>query len=195
MMDEYVYSGTNILRNKFDIQNDEILSQVECGIVLSRTAMLRKCCKFKTFDINHIKQIHKFLFSDIYDWAGTFRDIDIAKGGTSFCEPDKIESRLEIICGIVRKNRFFKKMPFDNIVRNLAMVLNGLNNIHPFREGNGRTQRFFVEQIALKAGYELDFSEISVNDMRNACMAAARGDSRLMEYLVKSNFKKRFKII
>jgi fido (protein-threonine AMPylation protein) len=69
-----------------------------------------------------------------------------------------------------------------------TIVMCRLNQIHPFREGNGRTQRLFVEQLASNAGYDLDFSHVSENDMRNASFAASvQGDTRLMRYLIFSN--------
>lgn len=69
-----------------------------------------------------------------------------------------------------------------------TIVMCRLNQIHPFREGNGRTQRLFVEQLASNAGCDLDFSHVSENDMRNASFAASvQGDTRLMRYLIFSN--------
>lgn len=193
MIDPYVYPGTNILKNKFDIQDVQKLYETERAVTMFKLALYRKqntIDKFYKFDVEHIKAIHRFLFGDIYDWAGEFRTIDIFKGDSKFYEADKISENLETFCKHIKKAKYFRNvsvMRFDDTSYNLAKTLADLNNIHPFREGNGRVQRLFVEQLALKNYYELDLSKISENDMRDASRSAARGDLKLMLYLVKSN--------
>ena len=88
----------------------------------------------------------------------------------------------------IRDKNYFRGLLLSDTASGLTDVMCRLNQIHPFREGNGRTQRLFVEQLASNAGYDLDFSHVSENDMRNASFAASvQGDTRLMRYLIFSN--------
>lgn len=186
--DHYVYPGTNILKNKLDFTNKQDAYDAERLFSLKRIAELRGCGITGTFDVGHLKSIHRFLFQDVYDWAGEFRDIDIFKGLSEFSAPDRIEADLNKLCGDIRKQNYFRDLPKQDAVNSMADTLCRLNSIHPFREGNGRTQRMFIKQLALNAGYSLDLSCVTENDMRDASFAASvRGDTRLMRYLFNKN--------
>lgn len=124
-----------------------------------------------------MQSIHRELFGAIYEWAGEFRDIEIYKGGTEFVTPDNIESELDTLCSNIKSKNYFRSLSKQEIVNGLAGVMCKLNLIHSFREGNGRTQRVFLEQMVLNAGYNLDFSRISENDMRDASRTGVRGDT------------------
>lgn len=184
MWDRYVYPGTNVLRNKHDIMSSHMLEQVERAMSFYRLSKLKLEGITGNFDAAHLKSIHKSLFGDLYDWAGEFRDISIYKGGTEFVLPGDIGPSLERLCRSVRDSGFFRGLSRHDTASCLAETLAGLNMIHPFRKGNGRAQRVFVEQLALSAGYELAFHGVSENDMRDASRVAARGDCRLMRYLI-----------
>ncbi len=78
------YEGTNCLINKFNIQNEEQLAKIEAGITLAKTAELERNPISTSFDFEHYKQIHRYLFEDLYEWAGSVRTVDISKKGTNF---------------------------------------------------------------------------------------------------------------
>lgn len=181
--DRYVYPGTNVLRNKLDITDERQLYNMERDITAGRIFELRNEGITGTFDASHLKDIHKRIFGDVYDWAGEFRDIQIWKGGTEFAAPDEIGGRLEKMCAGIRAKNYFRDMSHDEAANTMADTMAELNLIHPFREGNGRAQRAFLGQLALNAGYDLDFTKMSENDMRNASMSANRGQMNLMRYL------------
>lgn len=181
--DRYVYPGTNVLKNKQGITDFYKLEALERFVAAKNSIRIRENGIIGEFDVDHIKLIHKQLFGDVYDWAGEFRDIQIFKGGTDFPEPDRIPGMLQDLCSSIHDKNCFRGLSKDDIVPSFVDVMAGLNGIHPFREGNGRCQRMFLEQLALNAGYCLDFSKISENDMRDASRTAARGDNRLMRYL------------
>lgn len=188
--DKYVYPGTNVLRNKFGIMDSFKLEDVSHQLTMVCAAEIMSEGIIGRFDTKHLQSIHRRLFGDIYDWAGEFRDIQIYKGGTEFVAPDKISDRLNSLCSNIRENNYFIGQDSQRLASSLAETMGELNLIHPFREGNGRTQRLFMEQLALNAGYDLDFSKISDNNMRDASRAANRGDCRLMRYLISSNMTK-----
>ena len=78
------YPGTNCLINKFNIQNERQLAFVESRIVIGKTEELLKNPIPGKYDFTHYKSIHRFLFEDIYEWAGMVRTIDMSKKGTRF---------------------------------------------------------------------------------------------------------------
>lgn len=186
--DRYVYPGTNILKNKRGIMDELLTDDFERGASLGRAIELQKQGITGKFDAAHLKSIHKFLFQDVYDWAGEFRDIQIFKGLTEFTAPERIQSELDVLCADIRDKNYFRGLSKYAAADGLADAMCRLNQIHPFREGNGRTQRLFMEQMALNAGYNLDFSQVSENAMRNASFfASVRGDSRPMQCLFASS--------
>lgn len=183
IIDKYVYPGTNVLKNKKNIRHFQALSDAERTCSSLNIIRLRQLGITGRFGISHLQSIHRELFGDIYEWAGEFRNIDIYKGGTEFVTPDEIESELNSLCSNIKSKNYFRCLSKQETVDYLADTMCKLNLIHPFREGNGRTQRIFLEQMALNAGYDLDFSQISENDMRDASRTGVRNDTRLMRYL------------
>lgn len=187
--DHYVYPGTNILKNRQGITDKQMAYDFERTFSSKRIGVLRKQGITGKFDTTHLKAIHKFVFGDIYDWAGEFRDIQIFKGLTEFTAPENIQSELDVLCADIRDKNYFRGLSKYAAADGLADAMCRLNQIHPFREGNGRTQRLFMEQMALNAGYNLDFSQVSENAMRNASFfASVRGDSRPMQCLFAFTF-------
>lgn len=185
--DHYVYPGTNVLKNKFGITDSRKLEAAERESTNLRAGQLQNQGVTGKFDKEHLRALHKYIFGDVYDWAGEFREINIYKGTSDFADVDRIGTELDVLFKDIQDKDYFRGMPREQTVKGLASTIDRLNRIHPFREGNGRTQRAFVGQLALNAGYDLDLTKISENDMRDASRAAARGQMNLMEYLVRSN--------
>ena len=77
------YPGTSVLVNKFDIRDEEKLAEVESVLVSARYAEWLNAPQATSFDFEHYKAVHRFLFSDLYEWAGSVRTIDISKKRTS----------------------------------------------------------------------------------------------------------------
>lgn len=190
IIDKYVYPGINVLKNKKNIMDFQVLSDAERTCSSLNIIRLRQLGITGWFDIPHLQSIHRELFSDIYEWAGEFRNIEIYKGGTEFIAPDEIASELDVLCLEIKSKNYFRCLSKQETVDHLADIMCKLNLIHPFREGNGRTQRIFLEQMALNAGYDLDLSQVSENDMRDASRTGARNDTRLMRYLFDSHMTK-----
>lgn len=91
------YPGTTVLINKFNIQDEAKLNEVETVLVSARSAELMEHPKADSFDFAHYKTIHQFLFSDLYDWAGQIRTVDLSKKGTRFCPAESIEHQADLI--------------------------------------------------------------------------------------------------
>jgi cell filamentation protein len=96
------------------------------------------------YDFAHYKQIHWFLFEDLYEWAGQVRAIDISKKTSKFCLADKIENQAELVFARLRSEDFFRGLKHSDFVDEIVDFYCETNYIHPFREGNGRTQRVFI---------------------------------------------------
>ena len=127
-------------------------------------------------DFRYLRRLHKYIFGDIYDWAGEVRNVNINKG-TMFCSHLFISQQAEYIFGQLKKEQYLTKCTEEKMPLRLAYYLSEINALHPFREGNGRTQRLFIEILAERAGYEVDFSEVSAEEM-----IQASADSFLLKY-------------
>ena len=104
------------------------------------------------FSFKHLCSIHKHLFSDVYSWAGKTRTVDISKG-TVFCLVQFIESQFDDLYRKLKKENFLADITDkEEMSERLAYYLGEINMIHPFREGNGRTQRIYIEQLCLHNG-------------------------------------------
>lgn len=167
-MDKYVYINNEVLKNKFGITDEKELARKErTKSSIRLLEILDGEAKIKhTFDLEHLQKIHKYLFQDIYTWAGKIRDVDIAKGDTLFCKAINIDNFSKEIFSKLKKENFFKgTTKKEELVEKLATLFFDINALHPFREGNGRTQREFVRELAEERGYNLDFKNISKEEM------------------------------
>ena len=122
-------------------------------------------------DYEHLKAIHKSIFSDIYNWAGQPRIVDIAKGNV-FCLSRNLDTYAGSIFSKLEAENYLIGISNEEIVRRLFFYLSEINVLHPFREGNGRVQRVFIEYLAATAGYHLDFSKVTDKDMVEASSLA-----------------------
>ena len=181
---KYCYPQSHVLKNKLNITNQGELETAERAITAVKTSQASVSHINGNFDFEHLKRIHKFLFEDIYDWAGCIRTVNISKGN-QFCRVDYIETQInDLFKKLKDENYLLDCKTIDEIGKRLAYYLGEINVIHPFREGNGRTQRLFIEHLAYNAGYELDFMKISSQDMLEASVKAYACEYDLMEKII-----------
>lgn len=183
------YENTICLINKLDIRDAEVLSAVEAKITLAKIAMLSEHPIEGSFDFNHYKAIHKFIFEDLYDWAGQERTVNISKKGTVFVEAQEISEIADRIFSRLEKLNYFQNLDFDSFVDNIADFYCTTNMLHPFREGNGRTQRVFLQQLIRKNGYEINFADIDSDLLMIATIQAANGIKDNLINLFKESIK------
>jgi cell filamentation protein len=110
------------------------------------------------FDTAHLRAIHRYLFQDVFPWAGELRVVNISKGNTNFGPAIHIGSALTELFERLAKEKQLTGLSAFKFVERSAFYLGEINAIHPFREGNGRTQREFIRQLALHAGHPLSWS-------------------------------------
>lgn len=184
--DPYVYPGTRVLINKLNIKSPDKLQHSETNLSINRCAeLLNKPIK-GNFDLEHLKNIHKHIFQDVYSWAGKIRTVDIAKQD-KFAPVDRIEPYSNFLFKQLQKENHLKGLPADKFSERAAYYLGEINALHAFREGNGRTQREFIRELAANAGHELDFRHTTSDEMREASIHSFRVDeSKLQEIISKA---------
>lgn len=163
----YCYPGTHVLKNKLNIRDENELKSAERSITSLRTAQFMQNPIDGKLDFDYLKSIHKFIFGDIYEWAGTTRTVNISKGN-QFCLCEFIEEQMISIMRRLEKENYLENLSIKKLADRLAYYIGEINAIHPFREGNGRSQRMFIECIALHNGLQLDFAKISNEEMLKA---------------------------
>ncbi len=169
------YPGTTCLINKFNIRQERQLAVIESGITTLKEAELLECPLPGTFDFEHYKAIHRYLFEDIYDWAGEVRTVDIAKKDTRFVKAAEIEEVAARAFSRLNRCNNFKGLPFKEFIEDVVDFYCVTNMLHPFREGNGRTQRAFFTQLIRNAGYDINFSEVDADELMIATIHSAGG--------------------
>ena len=175
----YCYKGTNVLINKLDIKDTKKLLEYESKITAAKLLALRKQKITGNFDVNHLVSIHKFLFEDIYPFAGKFRNENIAKDNFMFAQYEYIEEELKRILNELEKEDFLEGYDKQKLSNRLAYYMSELNVLHPFREGNGRTIREFIRQLALKNGYEFNVKNVNPKEMLDASIKSVYDTSFL----------------
>lgn len=179
----YCYKGTNILINKLNIKDPVLLKNYETSVVGLKLMALSKKGITGNFDISHFVNIHKFLFEDIYPFAGLFRTENIAKDYFQFAEWEYIESELSRLFTELKKENFLFNISKENFANRLAYYWSELNVLHPFREGNGRTTREFLRQLSLKNSYVLDLHLVDSNALLTASIKSIIDTSHLEKLL------------
>lgn len=184
--DRYCYKQSNVLINKLDIKDSYELSVAEREITALRM-MDAKINKIEGhFDFEHLCAIHRYLFGDIYEWAGNLRWVNIAKRNM-FCNYEFIQSNADRVFEELERENHLKDTPEHEVPIRLAYYLSEINVLHPFREGNGRTQRLFIEYLAESIGYRVDFSDVSESDMIEASATSFLCDYMKMNEIFLNN--------
>jgi cell filamentation protein len=153
----YTDSKTGILRNLVNISDSDVLLFVESGAVTKRLQELYKN-PLKIKSIETLFVIHKHLFQDIYEWAGKKRKVEISKDGKQFFPTSHFENAFRFIDTLISEFKKTRKNNKQELAEKLAEILDNINYLHPFREGNGRTQREFLRLLALEKGITLNLN-------------------------------------
>ena len=131
-----------------------------------------------TLDLSLLFHIHEYFLSPLYAWAGKIRSVEIAKGGTRFASASHIADSLHVFEKTFRQKIPTHKKTKQQIAQCLAVIHCELNAIHPFREGNGRTIRLFLDLLAAQAG----FNPIEWDKRTQKAYIQACADGMLQEY-------------
>ena len=181
----YTDSKTHVLLNKLGIEDDNLLTVTEsiwCGRRLEELAI--KPIKIKSAET--ILKIHGYIFQDMYEWAGKVRTVQISKEGTQFLPTERFSDGFSYINELIEEYWILDDN-ISSIAKKLAELLDAINHLHPFREGNGRTQREFIRVLALEKGYRLDLSSAEDKDVFERYMSGTiEGNKKLLTELIES---------
>ncbi|PID43440.1 MAG: hypothetical protein CSB48_05070 [Proteobacteria bacterium] len=201
MHDPYVYPGTRVLKNKLGIKNLAGLREAEENFVSIRIMEIEKTPIKGSFDYSHLKAIHKYIFQDVYSWAGKPRTIGISKaqsilGGRSVDYPhpnsafDNLQARADYVFGELKKDNYLKGMDELTFERRMVHHASEIWETHPFREGNTRTTVVFIRQCAKEAGYPLSSHPFGDSEnTRDAFVLATAGKPENLASII-SNARK-----
>ncbi len=200
---KYCYNDSDVLINKYDIQDQQALDKIERNV----TALMLVNLQTKPlpnpnilFSVEYFMDLHKQVFEHIYPFAGKVRSENITKGNTPFCRPEYIYKYLKMLFAKMFSD--IKKIKTrEDIIMFLSYYYSELNVVHPFREGNGRIMREYLRQVVLFINkylgfdYELDFSNVTLEDKTNlingSIMSAMTGDLGLLNKFFNSMLKER----
>lgn len=180
-VDPYIDPETGILRNLVGATTYQELREAEGNIVTLAEISLEGVPH--TVDLSELRTIHKNLFDKIYDWAGELRIVDIRKGSEEyFLGYRHLETGATFVFEELSRENYLNGLNRENFVRRLAYFYEQLNFIHPFREGNGRTQRIFWQRVAEKAGYGIDWGKVIGAELNEASLVGrTKNDLTLLE--------------
>ena len=176
-------TGAPILRNLVGATTGDELRQREDTFVGVRALTLRANGIPGSYDLAGLQAIHRHLFQDVYEWAGELRTVGMQKGASAFLAPDEIEPVFVRLAEVIAERDNLRDVQDRDFPKALAVVYGAVNGVHPFREGNGRTQREFVTALARESGRSLDWTLVRgpVNDM--ASEAARNGDRSGLQHM------------
>jgi cell filamentation protein len=156
---DYSYTDpkTGVLRNRAGITNWDDLVFIEGAAFLKRSDEL-KAKPMQIKDGKTLLEIHRYLFQDVYEWAGKIRTVEISKQGKQFFPTQRFAEAFVYIDSLISDYRKVEKDDKAGIAYFLAVILDSVNYLHPFREGNGRAQREFVRVLSLEKRYAIDLN-------------------------------------
>ncbi|WP_424973315.1 Fic/DOC family protein [Dinoroseobacter sp. S76] len=172
----------DVLRNKFGIKDASILDRVE-----RRSSALRisQGCPRGDFDLAHLKAIHGHIFQDTYDWAGETRTVEISKGGSQFIPRQFIETGMADVHRRLAAQNHLKDLSPDQFAHQAGQIIGDINHIHPFREGNGRTQLQYLSQFGEQAGHRIDLRKLEPDAWMEASIRSHEGDYNKMSACIR----------
>jgi cell filamentation protein len=195
----YTLGDGSTLKNKLGATSHDELERLEVDYVKLRQLDFEfGHGPSGNFDTAHLKAIHRHLFQDVYEWAGHTRaeKVKLSDGsvateplmrkmdGQPFMAGPQIAKALDHVSAELRKANYLRGLPREEFAHRAADIMAEINGAHAFREGNGRTQRVFIGEVAKQAGHDLDFTVVSRERMIEASIAAnEQGDTAMMRRL------------
>jgi cell filamentation protein len=174
--DPYLDLSSGVLRNRLGISDSTELAEADADFTTLRIAQLHRTPLPGVYDLPHLRAFHRHIFGEMYDWAGELRTVSIGRR-TLFCRPEHIAGDSEELFGWLARAGHLRGLERGEFVDGLTELLSDLNALHPFRDGNGRTQRAFVAQLARDAGHPLRWSAVDPAENVAASRAAHDGDN------------------
>lgn len=177
--DPYTYRGTTVLKNIPGVRDEAALKLYETAATAVRSGEPLPSGRFRA---RHYRNIHRHMFQDVYRWAGRYRTVRISKADNTFCFPENVAQEMTKIFAWLKAEKFLRGLNRAEFAASSAHFLSELNAIHPFRDGNGRTQLTFMALVAARAGFRLRLDRVNPDAFFLAAMIASfHGNERELE--------------
>ncbi len=177
----YCYPGTDVYRNKENLQNKDELDDFERQHSADRLLTLSHDLPIT---VDGFREIHRYILQDVYDWAGEYRTVTTGRGAP-FCRAEFIAGEMDKRFAIIKAENNLRGLTPAAFAARAAEHSCELNAIHPFLDGNGRTQRAFLEVLAKQAGHRIDLARIDPDAWNEAAkMSYYTQEYRLMHAIV-----------
>jgi cell filamentation protein len=183
--DEY-YPDSSVLINLEDIRDPEELLERETELqIAAYEEIFTSFDEDITPDLPFFYYLHHLMFSPLFVWAGRRRTVGIAKGGTPFCPPQNIDAMMSSLFAELGREQWLAGLDLDSFIERTAYYICEISAVRPFREGNGRAIRFYVDVLSAKArGDIFDWTRSSADVYIQACVAGFQQDySRMISVL------------
>lgn len=181
--DPYCYPNTSVLKNKAGVKSEAALEAFETAMTFARA---EEPLPAGRLSVAHYKAIHRHLFQDVYAWAGRYRTVRMSKGGSTFCYPEYIATEMTRLFAWLKGQQFLSNRAKAEFSSGAAQFMAELNAIHPFREGNGRTQLTFLALLADRAGHPLDLDKLDPDAILAIMITAFNGDEVPLAALIET---------
>jgi cell filamentation protein len=182
--DPYLDLQSGLLRNRLGITDARQQRHVEAELTASRIYDLIRSPIPGAYDLAHLRAFHRQIFQDLYDWAGELRTVSIGRGSRVFSLPQHLEADAGELFGWLARAEHLRGRDRKAFVDDLTELYADLNALHPFRDGNGRTQRAFLGQLAVEAGHPIHWAAMDPAENNAASKAAHEGDNDAVRSLL-----------
>jgi cell filamentation protein len=179
--DPYCYPGTIVLINRLGTRDQATLDAFEAEMTSDRSSERLPAGRLS---YTHYRAIHRHLFQDVYPWAGKIRTVRMTKDGSAFCYPEHIDREMRRLFAAFTKAGHFRSLSPAAFAGKAAHFLAELNAIHPFREGNGRTQLSFLTVLAEQAGHPLSLERLQPEAILKATISSFSGNEKPLATLI-----------
>lgn len=173
--DPYIIEGSTCLLNYLGITDTASLNEAENRLTFITLSELLETPVNGNFDLAHLQEIHQRIFCDIYPFSGEIRTCEISKRGQFFLPHREISRYALSLFSDLKNENLLQGLDKDAFSDRAGEYLARINLMHPFREGNGRTQRIFIDQLAAANGYVIEWNAISQQAMVEACSEYMKG--------------------
>jgi cell filamentation protein len=182
--DPYVYPGTGVLRNSLGIRDLAELAVAEADIVRTALVILAEKPLPGSYDLTHWQAFHRRIFGGLYPWAGELRTVQIAKPNAFYARPEHIAGYAQGIFAELAKERHLAGVDRESFLERLTHYHAEMYAVHPFREGNTRSLRAFLSQLAAAAGHRVDWEHLDHKQSFAANVQSLNGDNQQLRVLL-----------
>ena len=193
---KFYYDNSDVPVNKFDIKDIQTIHEIEKELLEEAyTLFFNELDENTRFDEAYFISLHKRTFESLYEWAGLYRDFNMAKGESRFCQGEFVKSSSQKIFEELKADNYLKEYesrPKSEFAKKLAYYKCELNALHPFYELNGRITRMFIDMIAAYNGYKfIDYSQISPKEYIDSAVECVQfADTASLEKIIMNGLSK-----